>query len=905
MNEVNCEKNKTLKEIIDENTTTNRNNANISSVSTSKFLSIKHADVDTFCNKLFYNIKRRMKNGDDCYNYGFYHGFIPQHGYTQFRFDIDLKKETTEQETPEQLYTLKQIKQVVQIIHNLFIQNIKDIPPTELETYVLTKEPYTVNGKVKNGFHIEIPHLYITKKNFKNIVQEINDTIIEKKVFTSHIFERDDGFVNNVWLLYGNTKKGYNNPYLVKYRAVYDETDINKKHLKWTDVTESKKNFLRLFWIFPILDTDICYDFNTDVYTKPVWQYLYENNEDDIFNEDDDENDEEDIPKDIEIDDEYDCKIYDFIKYMLNCLNPERCSNTKYWRQIVFSISNFCNKTKKDIDVEKIENLTREWSMKTDKDNYSDDGFNSAWENAGLYKFTIALLIYYYKKDTRLNQLMLKCNDTSFARIIYEMNSNTIVMDDSKTGFVYTKECIWVKAELHDIFAFVEPSLNSCLYDTRKMLKFEREISIVADKKNSHKLNNCILPTLEQVEQKEKMLSKAENYIKTDRNTKGIIQRLSFLCMDKDFEEKLNHTHQNLLPIKNNKVVDLITKDIFERKPEHYMTFVSPIKEGEIKEKERNEAYRFFMDLSNSDERLCNYLVQLFIYFITGYNFDRCFYELIGIGKNGKSLFIAILERILGEAIIPGNSSIIIHDDKHPARSSQPSPEVIKCKGKRMITFTETRPGDKLNCSKIKEYTGGDRVSGRMLYSNNVQKFNLYSKFLVATNHILETNGYDQAVKDRTRIIPFNNRFEVNQDFFNKALTDDFINALFWYAIEHNDFLKKKLIDVPECVILESEEIFEEADPLQNWLCEEIIEKPGKSILSSEMHYRYTEYCKMCDDKPLSIQAFGRRLKLLGYKKERRTKGYEYININFKERDEENQSRLLKQDNNDDGLPPM
>ena len=240
-----------------------------------------------------------------------------------------------------------------------------------------------------------------------------------------------------------------------------------------------------------------------------------------------------------------------------------------------------------------------------------------------------------------------------------------------------------------------------------------------------------------------------------------------------------------------------------------------------------------------------NYLKTLLLYFCSGGTFDRSFYQLIGEGKNGKSLFINILEVLLGVVCITGKKKTIISTKYKNDAGAEP--EICRMRGKRLVTFSETGKNDLLNDESLKSLTGGDKQSARMLYSNTVSDFKMTAKMLIATNHQLEFFENDPAVISRCRIIPFNNTFKANEEFKDDILenNENKLSAIFSVVLaEGTTHLQNKKIITPEAVIMKTKKVCNEMDTVLNFINDECdTEVKEATISSTKLFSCFQSYC--------------------------------------------------------------
>ena len=152
------------------------------------------------------------------------------------------------------------------------------------------------------------------------------------------------------------------------------------------------------------------------------------------------------------------------------------------------------------------------------------------------------------------------------------------------------------------------------------------------------------------------------------------------------------------------------------------------------------------------------------------------FFLMTGGGANGKSTLIRMLNLAMGD--YAGEVAITLFTHGRPA-ANQATPELVQIKGKRVVCCSEPNAKDSLNLGTIKWLTGGDRITARQLYQNNIS-FYMQATFFCLTNDIPPINASQQDFGTWRRIKPvcFNSKFTENPDPTKETefMTDDGIN---------------------------------------------------------------------------------------------------------------------------------
>ena len=142
-------------------------------------------------------------------------------------------------------------------------------------------------------------------------------------------------------------------------------------------------------------------------------------------------------------------------------------------------------------------------------------------------------------------------------------------------------------------------------------------------------------------------------------------------------------------------------------------------------------------------------------------------FMLLGVGANGKSVILAILQLVLGinteddhgySAKIP--ISVLTSDENS---SSSASPDLYMIKGARMVLASESKPGQILNDGKMKGMIGSESMSCRTLFKGQ-ENFMPGATWLGGNNHEFIVNTVDDGTWRRLLTLYLKNKFVDNPD---------------------------------------------------------------------------------------------------------------------------------------------
>ncbi|MEW2077425.1 phage/plasmid primase, P4 family [Streptomyces sp. NPDC012403] len=161
---------------------------------------------------------------------------------------------------------------------------------------------------------------------------------------------------------------------------------------------------------------------------------------------------------------------------------------------------------------------------------------------------------------------------------------------------------------------------------------------------------------------------------------------------------------------------------------------------------------RFLTDTFGGDAEdrdMIDYLQLLLGYSITGDVGGQVLPFLFGSGKNGKSVLLDVLMKLLGDyadAAPPGFLMARPYEG-HPT-------DLAELHGRRVIVCSEVKPGDKFDEARVKLLTGGDRIKARRM-RQDFFSFEPTHKLWLLGNHRPEVGTGGFAFWRRMRLIPF------------------------------------------------------------------------------------------------------------------------------------------------------
>ena len=176
-----------------------------------------------------------------------------------------------------------------------------------------------------------------------------------------------------------------------------------------------------------------------------------------------------------------------------------------------------------------------------------------------------------------------------------------------------------------------------------------------------------------------------------------------------------------------------------------------------------NEGHKELYDMINKFmkeilpvESVREYVWQYLAASLIGVNQSQTFTILTGSGGNGKSILQDLIVAAFGDYYSVMDVALLT---QRRQASGQASPHVANLKGKRIVLANEPQKGDVLNDGIMKQFTGGDLITCRQMYSSDIIKFKPQFSLCIATNNMFDINSTDDGTWRRIRVVDFISEF--------------------------------------------------------------------------------------------------------------------------------------------------
>lgn len=277
--------------------------------------------------------------------------------------------------------------------------------------------------------------------------------------------------------------------------------------------------------------------------------------------------------------------------------------------------------------------------------------------------------------------------------------------------------------------------------------------------------------------------------------------------------------------------------------------------------------WRHFLQRILPDDELRLFIQRWFGYCLTGDVSEQVLLCCYGTGANGKSTLLEVVGDILGDYTVTVGIETFLHDDRKSG--SQPTPDIVRLPGARLVLAAEPEVGARLSESTIKRITGGDKVTGRALFKSQFE-FRPRFKLVISFNTKPTVRGQDEGIWRRLLMLPFT-------EFISPADRDRHLKdkllaeapGIFNWMLDGYRMWCEQGLNPPMAVKEATDVYRAESDPIGQFMEQMTARVDGEMILAVDMYVAYQSWCTANGLEPVTKNSLGRRLTEKGYLREK------------------------------------
>jgi putative DNA primase/helicase len=326
----------------------------------------------------------------------------------------------------------------------------------------------------------------------------------------------------------------------------------------------------------------------------------------------------------------------------------------------------------------------------------------------------------------------------------------------------------------------------------------------------------------------------------------------------------------NLLNVRNG----TINLQTYELQPHKREDMLSKMAEVDYIPDAQCPLWLAHLQLIFNDQTLIDDFQKIAGYCLFAGNPDAKIFILYGRGRNGKSVSLTVLQHIYGTY-----SCSIAPESLMMKKGESVRTDLLHMVGARLICSVEPKKTSRLDESLIKSATGGDMLTARHLYGEEID-FKLTGKILLATNYKPQIGDQSTAMWERVVLIPFDTYIPPEKQ--DPAIVEKLLNEspgiLNWcieglkkYRADGRLILSKKITDATTDYQQNEDSFFE-------FLHDRCIIGKSYIVPAKALYNDYKAWCLLTDTFAISQTKFGREMGNR-FKKSRDTTEYYYQGI--------------------------
>ena len=333
-----------------------------------------------------------------------------------------------------------------------------------------------------------------------------------------------------------------------------------------------------------------------------------------------------------------------------------------------------------------------------------------------------------------------------------------------------------------------------------------------------------------------------------------------------------------------NGIVDLKTGQLLPHDREQYMTQICNA--DYVPGQQWSELWETTVKQIIPNDDVRHYLHKFIGYCLTGLTREEKLLFLYGEGGGGKGTFIETIAKVLGDYADTVPVDILLSARNDAKNGNEPTPQLAKMAGKRLIVTSESGQGRKFNDARVKLLTGGDKITARLLRQNPFTFTPMFKIVMSSNFQPVVTNTMDKGMKRRLIIVPFDADL---QDIRDVTLKERLLSQqeragiLSWCVDGCLQWQKEGLGDMPAAVKKVLADYYDSNDLLGEFIETYCDVSPDLHVKARELLNAFNE--KMNDGKgwhDVRLSTFSENMQMRHFHKRHFKDGVHFMGIGLK-----------------------
>ncbi|PZQ18938.1 MAG: hypothetical protein DI565_00600 [Ancylobacter novellus] len=245
---------------------------------------------------------------------------------------------------------------------------------------------------------------------------------------------------------------------------------------------------------------------------------------------------------------------------------------------------------------------------------------------------------------------------------------------------------------------------------------------------------------------------------------------------------------------------------------------------------------------------------------LTGLPIQKLIYHY-GKGANGKSVFLEVLCRVLGDLAMTLQSETVTGMAERSAQ--QASPDLARLYGRWCVRVPELPQDEPIREALVKKLTGGEAIPVRNLFKGQFE-FVPVAKAHMSGNGFPRIDGTDNGIWRRMAVVewPVTLAAERQRNFADVVgeFMEEASGILNWLIEGAVAYLAEGLHE-PDAVKAATQDYRDEMDPIGLFVAACVVAAPGGSVTGREMYEAYKAWSEASGLRPRSETIFGKVMK--------------------------------------------
>lgn len=296
-------------------------------------------------------------------------------------------------------------------------------------------------------------------------------------------------------------------------------------------------------------------------------------------------------------------------------------------------------------------------------------------------------------------------------------------------------------------------------------------------------------------------------------------------------------------------IIDIENGEEFKASPEYFVTNPIPYQLHKERFIETPVMNRIFEEWVGKNHVKTLYEIIAYC-LLPDYPIHRLFC-IIGEGLNGKSCFLRLLKKFVGEENVTSTELDILLSSRF---------EITRLHKKLVCLMGETNFSEINKTSIIKKLTGQDLIGFEYKNKNPFEDKN-YSKIIIATNNLPTTTDKTIGFYRRWCIIDFPNKFSEKRNILDDIPEEEYEILAVKSLIILKDLLEKREFYNEGTIEQRAKKYEDHSDPLEKFMKEFTEEDLESHIWKFEFEKRFNEWCKENRFRQMSEVVIGKKMR--------------------------------------------